>query len=99
MVCFLVSGWLILASVDAWRSYLSRRRRERVISEHQEWMPVGGGEVVGFLANPDASHRGGIAVRASRSRLRRGPMEKMAQAEANRFLRAEIADRRRLLKV
>jgi len=92
-VWLLVLGPLILASLGTWRAYSVRRRWEQAVREHQEWMPVGGGEFVGFLANPDAGHRGGMAVQASRAKLRRGLVEKMAQAEVNRFLRTEIAGR------
>ena len=92
-VWFLVSGPLILASLGTWCAYSLQRRRAKVVREHQEWMSVGGGEFVGFLANPDASHRGGMVVQASRAKLRCGLVEKMAQAEVNRFLRTEIAGR------
>jgi len=47
-----------------------------------------------FLANPAAQQRGGEAVLAARGRKCQGLLEKMAQAEVNRFLRAEIAVKR-----
>jgi hypothetical protein len=91
MVWFLVLGWLIWASLGAWRAYLIRRHWEHAVCKHQSRMSIAGDEFVGFLANPDAGQRGGMAIRASRPKARRGLMEKTAQAEANRFLRAEIA--------
>jgi hypothetical protein len=48
-------------------------------------------EFAGFIANPRALRRGGAAVSAARSQKRRGLVERMAQAEVNRHLRAEIA--------
>jgi hypothetical protein len=50
-------------------------------------------EFAGFLANPAALERGGIAIRAARGQQRRGLLERLAQAEANRLLHAEIAAR------
>ena len=47
----------------------------------------------GFLANPNARRRGGKATRAVRCRCRRGLLERLAQMEANRRWRAEIARR------
>ena len=46
-----------------------------------------------FLANPAAKKRGGRATHAARSQQRRGLLERIAQAEVNRYLRAEIARR------
>jgi hypothetical protein len=43
-----------------------------------------------FVANPRALKRGGAAVQASRSRKRRGLLERLAQAEINQTWRAEI---------
>jgi hypothetical protein len=94
MIRILVLGWLIQASLGAWRAYSIRRRWEQAIHEHQSSITIAGDEFVGFLANPDASHRGGMAVRASRAKLRRGLVEKMAQVEVNRFFRSEITGRR-----
>jgi hypothetical protein len=48
-------------------------------------------EFAGFLANPAALKRGGAAIQAARGQQRRGLLERLAQAEANRLLRAEIA--------
>lgn len=48
-------------------------------------------EFAGFLANPAALKRGGTAIQAARGQQRRGLLERLAQAEANRLLRAEIA--------
>jgi len=50
-------------------------------------------EFVGFLANPAALKRGGRAVRMARGRQRRGLLERLAQAEANRALRREVTRR------
>jgi hypothetical protein len=50
-------------------------------------------EFAGFLANPAALKRGGVAIQAARGQQRRGLLERLAQAEANRLLRAEIAAR------
>ena len=48
-------------------------------------------EFAGFLANPAALRRGGVATQAVRNQ-RRGPLlDRMAQSEINRFWRAEIA--------
>ena len=47
----------------------------------------------GFLANCAAQRRGGTAVLAARGQKRQGLLERMAQAEVNRFLRAEIASK------
>jgi len=51
-------------------------------------------EFAGFLANPAALKRGGAAVQAARGQQRQGLLERMAQAEVNRLLRAEIAARK-----
>ena len=48
-------------------------------------------EFTGFIANPRALRRGGAAILAARSQKQRGLLERMAQAEVNRHLRAEIA--------
>jgi len=48
------------------------------------------GEFAGFVANPNALKRGGKATRAARRRKQRGLLERLAQAEASRFWRAEI---------
>ena len=50
-------------------------------------------EFAGFLANPAALKRAGVAIQAARGQQRRGLLERLAQAEANRLLRAEIAAR------
>jgi len=50
-------------------------------------------EFAGFLANPPALERGGTAIQTARGQQRRGLLERLAQAEANRLLRAEIAAR------
>jgi hypothetical protein len=50
-------------------------------------------EFAGFLANPAALERGGIAIQAARGQHRGGLLDRLAQAEANRLLRAEIAAR------
>jgi hypothetical protein len=50
-------------------------------------------EFAGFLANPADLKRGGIAIQAARGPQRRGLLERLAQAAANRLLRAEIAAR------
>ncbi|MEJ2556772.1 MAG: hypothetical protein P8186_11205 [Anaerolineae bacterium] len=55
--------------------------------------PNGLGEFTGFLANPSALKRGGVAIQAARGQLLRGLLERMAGVEVNRFLRAEIRDR------
>jgi hypothetical protein len=47
-------------------------------------------EFAGFIANPRALRRGGAAVSAARSQKRRGLLERIAQAEVNRYWRAEI---------
>ncbi len=48
-------------------------------------------EFAGFIANPSALRRGGAAVSAARSQKRRGLLERIAQAEVNRYWREEIA--------
>ena len=50
-------------------------------------------EFAGFLANPAALKRGGIVIQAARGQKLRGLLERLAQVEANRLLRAEIAAR------
>ena len=51
-------------------------------------------EFAGFLANPAALKRGGTVIQAARGQKRRGLLDRLAQAEANRFLRAEMVARR-----
>lgn len=51
-------------------------------------------EFVGFLANPSAQRRGGRVTRAVRGQQRRGLLERLAQAEANRALRREVTRRK-----
>lgn len=53
-----------------------------------------GDEFAEFVANPEAQVRGGVVVLAARREKQSGLLEKMAQAEINRLLRAEIADKR-----
>jgi hypothetical protein len=48
-------------------------------------------EFAGFIANPRALRRGGAAVSMARCQKRRGLLERIAQAEVNRYWRAEIA--------
>ena len=50
-------------------------------------------EFAGFLANPAALKRGGFVIQAARGQELRGLLERLAQVEANRLLRAEIAAR------
>lgn len=47
-------------------------------------------EFAGFIANPSALRRAGAAVSAARSQKRRGLLERIAQAEVNRYWRAKI---------
>jgi hypothetical protein len=49
----------------------------------------------GFASNPQALQRGGFALRAVRGRQTRGLLERLAQAECNRFWQAEIAAKER----
>jgi hypothetical protein len=55
--------------------------------------PDGLGEYTGFLANPAALKRGGVATQAARVQPIRGLLERIAGVEVNRFLRAEIRAR------
>ncbi len=48
-------------------------------------------EFAGFLANPAALKRGGVATQAVRNRRWGTLLDRMAQLETNRFWRAEIA--------
>jgi hypothetical protein len=50
-------------------------------------------EFAGFVANPAAFRRGGAATQAVRGHQGRGLLQRMADAEVNRFWRAEIAVR------
>ena len=50
-------------------------------------------EFAGFLANPGAQDRGGKATQAARGHQRRGLLKRLAQAEVNRRLRAEVAQK------
>jgi hypothetical protein len=50
-------------------------------------------EFAGFVANPAAYQRGGAATQAVRGHQGRGLLQRMADAEVNRFWRAEIAVR------
>ena len=50
-------------------------------------------EFAGFLANPAALKRGGSVIQAARGQKLRGLLERLAQVETNRLLRAEIAAR------
>ena len=50
-------------------------------------------EFAGFLANPAALTRGGPATQVARRQTLRGLLDRMAQAEVNRFWRVEIAIR------
>lgn len=52
-------------------------------------------EFAGFLANPQALRRGGAAIQAARGRQWRGLLERLAQAETQRFWQAEIAAKSR----
>ena len=50
-------------------------------------------EFAGFLANPAALTRGGVATQVARRQTLQGLLDRMAQAEVNRFWRVEIAAR------
>jgi len=50
-------------------------------------------EFAGFLANPGAQDRGGKATQTARGQQRRGLLERVAQAEVNRRLRAEVVQK------
>jgi hypothetical protein len=50
-------------------------------------------EFAGFVANPAAYRRGGAATQAVRGHQSRGLLQRIADAEVNRFWRAEIAVR------
>ncbi len=50
-------------------------------------------EFAGFVANPTALKRGGVAVQAARDQKRRGLLRWMAEMEVNRFWRSELVAR------
>jgi uncharacterized protein YgbK (DUF1537 family) len=54
-------------------------------------------ELVRFVANPQALSRGGFAIQAARSGQTQGLWERLAQAEVNRYLRAETAAKERAI--
>jgi len=95
VIWFLVSGWLVLTLTNAWRIRSIRRRWEHAIREQEKWIATTADEFTGFVANPTASQRGGTAVQVARGAVRYALLERMAQAEVNRFLRAEIAGKHR----
>jgi len=94
VILALAMSWLLLSLFKAWHLYTIRRRWEHAVREQENWVATAADEFSGFLANPAAGRRGGVAVRTARRKMRQGLLERMAQAEVNRFLQSEVTRKR-----